>query len=109
MPRRLLRRKNIRFILTSSPPVKRMLSSGTRISTTYPCSSMRPALCQIQSGAVSSFDVCSASICMPAGLTNMWYATWPARVESRLTATQSSFHELSRRVIVLRMRPGSSS
>ena len=30
--------------------------------------------------------VFSASIWMPLGLTNMWYATWPVRVESRLIA-----------------------
>jgi hypothetical protein len=34
IPRRLLRRMNSTPMRTSSPPLKRMLSSGTRISTT---------------------------------------------------------------------------
>jgi hypothetical protein len=71
---------------------------------------MRPALCQVQSGEESSpLAVWRASIWMPLGLTNMWYATCPARLESRLTATQSSFQALSRRVMVVRIRSGSSS
>jgi hypothetical protein len=46
---------------------------------------------------------------MPLGLMNMWYAIWPARLESRLTPTQSSFHTLSRRLMVVRILSGSGS
>src|SRR5882672_2471254 len=90
-PIRLLCRKNSTPMRTSEPPRK-------------------PTLCQTQSGDESSFfPVFSASIWMPLGFTNMWYATCPARVESRLSPIQSSFHALSRRVIVVRIFEGSSS
>ena len=43
MPRRLLRRMNITPMPTSSPPLKWMLWSGTRISTTWcPCAASAP-------------------------------------------------------------------
>ena len=98
-------------ILTLSPPLKRMLSSGSRISTLYPLGVRRPALSQIQSGARSSkLDALfSMSIWTPAGLTIMWYESWPVPRESRLKPTQSSFHTLSRRAMDVLMPAGSGS
>ena len=71
----------------------------------------RPALSQTQSTSNSSLDelLLNASICMPLGFTNMWYANWPVAPASRLKPTQSSLKTLSRRLIVVRILSGSAS
>ena len=71
----------------------------------------RPALSQTQSGAEFSpaLGVVRMSPWIPEGLTNMSYELCPLPTESRLSPTQSSFHMLSRRLIVLRTLAGSGS
>ena len=98
-------------IRTLSPPLKRMLSSGRRISTLYPVGVRLPALSQVQSGARSSkLDALfSMSICTPTGFTIMWYETWPVPSASRLKPTQSSEKIVSRRATDALIRSGSWS
>jgi len=110
-PRRLTRRQKIMPMTTRLPPLKRMLSRGSRSSTLKPAGVTVPALSHTQSGPLSSPEPAPVrmSPCMPDGFTNMSYDTWRVPSESSENPTQSSLNSESRRRMPVLILPGSGS